>query len=151
MVSAAEPSTSVQFFGLHGFSLMTQHRLTLSLLAPEFAVVRLSPDAAVPNWAHTGAFSSITRTAEELSIVCEAASVPSDAKHATGWRALKFHGPFAFSETGVLASVVAPLAAAGVSVFAISTYDTDYLLLRDAETTRALSILRDAGHTILLP
>lgn len=127
---------------------MKSHRLNLSLLAPEFAIIRLPPDAPVPAWADGGSFCSITRTAEELSVVCEAALVPQAAKHTPGWRALKFHGPFDFSETGVLASVVAPLAAAGISVFVISTYDTDYLLLRQGEFARALSILRDAGHTV---
>lgn len=130
---------------------MKSRRLQLSLLAPGFAITRLPADTPVPAWADSGSFCSITRTADELSVVSEAALVPHDAKHTPGWRALKFHGPFDFNETGVLASVVAPLAAAAVSVFAISTYDTDYLMLQDAELTRALSILRDAGHTILLP
>ena len=127
---------------------VSPRQLQLSLLAPEFAITRLSADATIPDWAKGRTFCSITRTTDELSIVCEAVQVPSDVKRTAGWRALKFHGPFDFNETGVLASVVAPLAAAAISVFAVSTYDTDYLLLRDSELARALAILRDAGHTI---
>ncbi len=85
---------------------------------------------------------------DELSIVAETDAVPENLRGEINWRAIKAHGPFAFSETGVLASLVAPLAEAGISVFTISTFDTDYLLTRDANLQAGVAALRKAGHTI---
>lgn len=122
--------------------------LDLTLLDPILAVCRLEPGAAVPDWALRGAFTSITRTAEELSIVCEADAVPGDVRRETGFRALKVAGPLDFSLSGILAALAVPLADAGVSVFALSTFDTDYLLVREAQLETALRALRAAGHRI---
>lgn len=122
--------------------------LDLTLLDPPLAVCRLSPGATVPDWAAFGAFTSITRTAEEWSIVCEAGAVPADVRRETGFRALKVAGPLDFALTGILASLAVPLAEAGVSVFALSTFDTDYLLVREAQLECALRALRGAGHRI---
>jgi uncharacterized protein len=119
----------------------------LTVIPGIYAIAKLPPDAALPVWA-AGRFVSVTRTPHELSIVCEQGNVPSDMRIEGGWRALMVEGPLDFSLTGVLASLAAPLAAAGISVFAIATYDTDYVLVRARDLFRAVGVLRDAGHTV---
>ena len=116
--------------------------MELTSLPEPLAICRLAPTERVPSWAlelHES-FSSITRTREELSIVCPEEAVPPDVEAETGWRALVVPGPLPFEQTGVLAGIAAPLAAAGISIFAISTYDTDYVLVRELE--RALDVLQ---------
>jgi hypothetical protein len=108
----------------------------------------MDSQAAVPAWAASSVFSSITRTADELSIVCEEAGVPLDVKHDGGWRCLELAGPLDLSLTGVLASVLRPLAEAGVSIFAASTFDTDYVLVRAGQLEKAVAALRAAGHLV---
>jgi uncharacterized protein len=125
-----------------------QHRLTLRVLPQEFAVCRSGADAAVPQWASRGPVFSITRTADELSVVCESKYVPSSAKSERGWRCFKLEGPFPFAMTGVLASVLDPLAEARVSIFALSTYDTDYVMVKEKALAKAMKALRTAGHHI---
>jgi hypothetical protein len=120
----------------------------LSLLPETFAICRLAPDAVVPEWATQGRFFSVTRTSDELSVIAEKAFVPSRLRTDASWRVLKVHGPFDFSEVGVLAAMVAPLATAGVSVFTISTFDTDYLLVQCSQLRDALGALRNAAHTV---
>lgn len=95
-----------------------------------------------------GEFFSVTRTPAELSAVCDVAVVPSSVKAEGPWRALAVRGPLNFNMTGVLAALTAPLASAGISIFAISTFDTDYLLVRDRELDRAVRALREAGHNV---
>ena len=123
--------------------------LTLQLVAGDFAVCRLSPHEPVPAWAGSAVFSSVTRTADELSIVCPAAPVPANIKAERGWRLLKFSGPFDFSAVGILASVTAPLAHAGISLLALATFDTDYVLVPAARIDEAIRTLEAAGHTVL--
>ena len=123
--------------------------MTLDVLPAGYAVCRLDPDAAVPAWAHTGAFSSITRTQAELSIVCAENDVPPDVTAERGFRALTVRGPLDFGLVGVVASLSAAIAAAGVSLFVVSTYDTDYLLVRGAALERAVDALRGAGHAVV--
>lgn len=96
----------------------------------------------------TGSFVSTTRTAEELSIVCPQIQVPAVMKRKEGWRCLKVRGPLDFSLTGILASLTTPLAKAGISVFAISTYDTDYLLVKEENLEKAIEILVKKGHRV---
>lgn len=122
--------------------------LQLRLLAPEFAVCRLDQHAAIPGWATAGPFYAITRTGRELSIVCPAEQVPQEVHCQRGWRCLEVDGPLDFSLIGVLASLTAPLAQAGVSVFALSTYDTDYLLVQISNLDRAITALAAAGHMV---
>jgi uncharacterized protein len=122
--------------------------LELSLLSETFAICRLAPDAAVPEWATQGQFFSITRTIDELSVIAEMALVPQRLRTAVSWRVMKVHGPFEFAEVGVLASLVEPLAAASVSVFTISTFDTDYLLVQSSQLRDAVAGLRSAAHTV---
>jgi hypothetical protein len=126
-----------------------KHSITLDLLPGTFAVARFTADAPVPGWADRGTFVSITRTPDELSIVCEEAAVPDDVIAQRGFRCLKVHGPLDFGLTGILASIAVPLAQAGISIFAISTYDTDYILLPAGELEAAIKILSHAGHMIL--
>jgi enamine deaminase RidA (YjgF/YER057c/UK114 family) len=116
------------------------------VLPERLAVCRLEGAARVPSWAlelHE-AFTSITRTADELSIVCPEEAVPPDVRVEGGWRALKVPGPIPFEQIGVLAGLAAPLAAAGISIFALSTYDTDYVLVKEDDLQRALVAL-DGG------
>ncbi len=120
----------------------------LQLLAGEFAVCRLASEEPVPAWAGSAVFSSITRTADELSIVCPAVQVPAQVKCERGWRMLKLRGPLPFSATGILHSVLTPLAEARISVFTVSTFDTDYVLVQSAALTPACAALRAYGHTV---
>jgi uncharacterized protein len=121
--------------------------MRLSILPSPVTVCRLAPDAAVPDWAR-GAFLSVTRTADELSIVCDADAVPADVQAERDWRALKLEGPIPFAMTGVAAALLAPLARAQISIFLISTYDTDYLLLKSESLARAVDVLRGAAYEI---
>lgn len=123
-------------------------RFTLDVLPGEFAVCRLAADAPVPAWATGGPFVSVTRTADELSVVCPAAGVPTGARHEPGWRCLRLAGPIPFTEVGVLAALLAPLATAGVGVFAVSTFDTDYILVKAADLGRATDALRGADYAV---
>lgn len=125
--------------------------LRLTVIEESFAIVRLDPTAAVPEWATRSAFHSITRTPGELSIVCAEGEVPADVRAERGWRALEVAGPIPFATTGVLASLAGPLARAQVSLFAIATYDTDYVLVRSLDLERACSALDQAGHDVQRP
>lgn len=127
---------------------MSERSLALALLDGRFAVARLEPGAPIPEWASAGALSSVTRTRDELSIVCAAASVPGEVKAERDWRCLAVAGPLDFSEVGILAELTAALAEAGISLFALSTYDTDYLLVRAADLEGALAALRARGHAV---
>ena len=122
--------------------------LTLSVLPGEYAVCRLPADQAIPAWASAGELLSLTKTPDEFSVVCEAGRVLKGVPHAAGWAALKLHGPFDFALTGILAGVLNPLHTAGVGIFALSTFDTDYVLVQAAQLEQAVSALRGAGYTV---
>src|SRR3977135_2407439 len=117
----------------------SSRRFNLTVLPDSFALVRLAADAPVPSWATQGEFFAITRTRDELSIVCLATQVPTGVLAETGWRALKVKGPVALSEIGVLASLATSLANADVSLFALSTFDTDYLLVSEKQLDAAIA------------
>ncbi len=123
--------------------------LRLSLLTGHMSVCRLEPTTKVPDWAISGGSFSVTRTDDELSVVCPDELVPEDVRSEGGWRALKLEGPFEFSEVGVLASVAAPLAEAEVGIFAVSTFDTDYVLVKGEQLRPAVAALRGRGHEVL--
>jgi hypothetical protein len=123
--------------------------LSLQLLPGNLAVCRLEPDGPVPDWATQGPFHSVTRTADELSVVCAESAVPEHVKAERGWRILRVEGPLHFALTGVLARLTTPLAETGVSIFALSTYDTDYLLVRDRDVSAAVAALRAEGHCLV--
>jgi hypothetical protein len=120
----------------------------LSVFPDVFAVCRLPPAAPLPNWAHAESFVSITRTPDELSIVCPQSHVPDGIQAEPDWRCLKVEGPFDLALTGVLASLVGPLATAGISMFTVATYDTDYVLVKNQDIVRALEVLEQAGHQV---
>ena len=122
--------------------------LTLTFLGERLAIARFAPSAPLPSWLPASGFTSVTRTADELSIVCAETSVPQDATAERGWRAFRVEGPLDFALTGILASVVAPLAEARIPVFAIATYDTDYVLVREARVAEAAIALRAAGFQV---
>ncbi len=127
--------------------MSTPAALTLELLPGPLAVCRLDAEAAVPAWA-AGAVTSVTRTPAELSVVCAEEAVPLDIKAERGFRCLAVVGRLDFSLPGVIASLSAPLAAARVSIFVVSTFDTDLLLVRATQLPQAVAALRDAGHTL---
>jgi uncharacterized protein len=125
------------------------HQLKVHQLPSTYAIVRLAPDAPVPDWAAKGNFTSITRSADELSIVCPTENLPSDVRSSHRWICLKLKGPFRFSLTGVLLSFIQPLSYSAIPIFAISTYDTDYVLVQEPDIERALDALHHAGHESL--
>jgi hypothetical protein len=127
---------------------MESRRLTLLVLAEKFAVCRFDKGAAVPPWVWAGSFSSVTQTMDEISIVCLQQQVPQELNVSRDWRCLKVAGPLDFSMIGVLSSLAMPLAEAGVSILAISTYETDYLLVKQDDLEKAIKSLSDSGHSI---
>jgi len=159
---------------------MTQ-TFALTLLPDRLAICRLPADAAIPPWAisalSAGGFGAVTRTRDELSVVCAQTHIPTAANAAAAnadaanadadcddgahdgasdaglrvdadWRALRVEGPFAFTEVGVLATLTTAVANANIGVFAISTFDTDYLLVKRADADAAIQALSVAGHRV---
>ena len=124
-------------------------KLTLLLLPDHLSVCQLSPDSPIPNWAEGINLLSVTRTTDELSIICESATVPENIVAEKGWRALKIQGPLDFSLVGILKSLTVILANAEISIFAISTYNTDYVLLKEHNLLKGKQTLCQAGYTIL--
>ncbi|MDA0179194.1 ACT domain-containing protein [Solirubrobacter phytolaccae] len=123
----------------------------MNVLEGTYSICRLPPSDRVPSWAlelHEG-LMSITRTPDELSIVCPEEAVPPDVTVEEGWKALQVPGPIPFSETGVLARIATPLAAAGISIFAVSTYDTDYVLVKAPDLEAALAALQSLGRRLI--
>ncbi len=130
---------------------MDKDRLTLTILPDRLAVCRLPPGTPIPDWATRGRLYSVTRTADELSVVCNEANVPAGVRCVPGLRALKLEGPLDLSMIGILASLTVPLARADISIFAVSTYDTDYLLVTDENLEKAAIVLSESGHEIEAP
>jgi hypothetical protein len=116
----------------------------LRLLSGELAILRLPPDAAIPSWLSfsSAPLVSVTHTAQELSIICPVGAVPAAVPCEPGWRAFTVEGKLEFSAVGVLAAILNPLAEAGISILSISTYDTDYVLVRTAILEAAMAALR---------
>jgi hypothetical protein len=126
-------------------------QLTLDLWPAEYAVYRMPPDAQVPVHlfqAAEPALVSVTRTGAETSIVCPAELAGGGSHVERGWRALTVRGPLEFTLTGIMAALSGALAAAGVTLFALSTYDTDHVLVKQSDLQRAISALREAGHAV---
>jgi hypothetical protein len=132
--------------------MTTAHHLELMLLPYRYAIFRLSPHEKPsfvwPKLTDGAGFVSLTHTQEELSGVCEESSLPATVAAQRGRRLFRVKGPLEFSLTGILASLSGPLAEAGVSIFSISTYDTDYLLLAERDLERGIAALEQAGHTV---
>jgi hypothetical protein len=126
-----------------------RHRLKFRRLTTSaYAIVRLASDQSVPGWASRGEFTSITRTPDELSIVCPIENLPADLS-SDRWICLKLQGPFPLSLTGVLLSFIQPLSSNGIPIFVIATYDTDYVLIKEESAPAALATLQAAGHELL--
>jgi hypothetical protein len=125
---------------------LPRHQLKFRQLAGIYTIVRLTSDAVVPDWAMAGEFISITRTSDELSIVCPADNLPHDVHSPHHWVCLKLEGPFPFSLTGVLLSFIEPLSNNGIPIFAISTFDTDYVLVQEEHTGAVMERLSESGH-----
>jgi len=125
---------------------MRPRPLVLRLLPGTYAISRLDASAAIPSWADGDGFVSISRTAAELSIIGLAGRVPSGVRSEGGWRALELAGPFPFEAVGIAAAVLHPLAAGGIGVLLVSTFDTDVLLVKAAHLERARDLLGTAGH-----
>lgn len=126
---------------------LQEPRYLLELLPIRAAVVRLAPSEALPYWA-SGEFVSITRTVDELSIVCPENCVPDGTAAECGWSCLRVAGPLDFEQVGVIASLAEPLREAGIPIFVVSTYDTDYLLIKASRLEKSVAALRDAGHEV---
>jgi hypothetical protein len=127
---------------------VTNIYLTLSILDGAFAICRLDASEPLPEWALASDFFSITRARDEISIVCKQDNVPEGIRYERDWRCFRVEGPLDFSLTGILNSLTSPLASAGVSIFAISTFDTDYLLVKERDFERAVENLVAAGHIV---
>lgn len=128
---------------------MSGPHLTLHLRTGRYAVSQLPPDANIPQWAVSArGLVSVTRREGELSVVCIEAAVPENIKSQGGWRLMELEGPFEFSLTGILLSVLRPLAEAGVGIFALSTYDTDVVLVQEHDVEKAIESLLSAGHRV---
>ena len=125
-----------------------RHQLKFRLLPGPYAIVRLAPNAPVLDWALKGDFTSVTRTLDELSIVCATENLPADVQSPHRWICLKLEGPFPFSQTGVLLSFIEPLSTKGIPIFAISTYDTDYVLIQEEFAGASLNALQEAGQEL---
>lgn len=122
--------------------------MKLCLLDAEYCVARLDPLSATPEWVEGPGVSSITRTQDELSVICPAHRVPDDVRQQAGWRGLRVAGTLDFSQLGVLSSLIGPLSENGIGLLALSTFDTDYLFVRQVDLDAACDLLRRAGHSI---
>ena len=127
-----------------------RHRLKFRRLPGPYAIVRLASDSPIPIWATKGEFNSITRTTDELSLVCPTENLPPEVHSPHRWICLKLEGPFPFSMTGVLLSFIEPLSTNGIPIFAVSTYDTDYVLIQEEWAGAAIAGLQHAGHELWL-
>ena len=127
---------------------MNTPSLTLALRPERYAVAQLPAGAALPEWWPTHGMRHAGWTDDELSLICEETHVPDDVRCQRGWRMFKLQGPFDFALTGILKAVLDPLAAAGVGIFAISTFDTDYVLVQEPQLDLTLRALRGHGHHV---
>ena len=124
-------------------------QLTLQLLEGTYGVCRLAPTEPLPPWGSLDPFYSVTRTQDELSIVCLESSIPKDIVTESPWRILKVVGPLDFSLVGILSKLSTLMANAHISIFAISTYDTDYLLIKESNIEKAIHVLQDEGYGVI--
>lgn len=125
-----------------------QPSVTLEQLPGDYAVARLGRGEQVPAWADGEGFVSISRSDEELSVVCRSDRMPASVRDDSGWTCIKFRGPFAFDETGIALAVIRPLSEADIGIFLVSTFDTDYLLIKSGNVARARELLVQAGHSL---
>ncbi|OGO38538.1 MAG: hypothetical protein A2W35_15990 [Chloroflexi bacterium RBG_16_57_11] len=129
--------------------MTTQTDLPLMILPERLAVCRLPAEAASPDWARPGVLLAQVRTTDELSIVCNERYVPPEVRAERGWRAIQVQGPLEFSMVGVLAAMAVPLAQVGISIFVLSTFDTDFVLVKEDALDRAVNALTQAGFLVI--
>lgn len=127
---------------------INERKIHMQQLPDRYAVSRLDSKSMIPSWADGEGFVSITRTSDELSVVCLESRVPEEVRSDRGWVCLKLIGPFAFDEYGIVASVIAPVSAAEMGVFVVSTFDGDHLLVKSEDYQKAKQIMTDIGHII---
>lgn len=127
---------------------MTSH-VRMQLLDGDYGVARLDPSEPIPAWAEGPGFVSISRGDDELSVVCLESRIPDGVRDDRGWACLKLLGPFAFDETGIVLSVIAPLSGNGIGIFVVSTFDGDHVLVKREDLDVARRLLTDAGHTLV--
>lgn len=120
--------------------------ISIQILHGDYAIAQLGADAVIPSWCDGEGFVSINRTGDELSIVCLQSRIPHEVKADRNWRCFRFVGPFAFDDTGIALSVVRPLSEGGIGIFLVSTFNTDYLLLKAHRAEEAKRLLQLAGH-----
>jgi hypothetical protein len=123
-------------------------KLTLIILRETFAICRLGKDAPIPDWVFQGNLYSVTRTKDELSIVCPLINVPKGIVSNQGWSCLKVKGPLDLSLTGIISSIASTLERENISLFSISTYDTDYIMVNEKNLEKAIFALTEAGQQI---
>ena len=121
--------------------------MNLKLIDGNYSVCRLEPNDSIPEWAYQGSFYSISKSNEELSILCETKFIPNYIKSENNWNLIKVEGPLDFSLTGILSSLIQPLATEKISIFTVSTFDTDYLLVKIDKLQQTISILKQSGFT----
>jgi hypothetical protein len=122
-----------------------KQKITLNILNGLYAICRLQSEQDIPVFAMAGEFYSISHTADELSIICPQENIPAGVRCDLGWRVLKLEGPFEFTEIGILEKILDPLANAGISILAVSTFDTDYVLVKTNQLPAARGVLEAAG------
>ena len=127
---------------------MKQRQFQLSLLKDKYGICTLPNTAPIPDWALTQSLASITRTEKELTIVCRLEILPSQYQSDLNWRCFKIDGSFDLNQIGVISSISSPLADAGISIYVISTYDTDYFLIQEQNLEKTISVLSNSGHYI---
>jgi len=145
-VSPGVIRTAIRREGASTAAVPPAAKLRFRVSETELAIAKLDPGAAIPSWATGPGFVSVTRTAHELSIVCDASLLPEGVVHERGWAMLELDGPFPFELTGILSSFIVPLAAARIGIFAMSTFDTDFVLVKRESLHAALKALAGAGH-----
>ena len=128
---------------------MSEKILTMKLLKEKYGVCRLSKDELIPEWVKGSDFYSITKTYDELSIVCSEDCIPSNIKCENDWRILKVEGPLDFSLIGILSSISSILAQNKISIFAVSTYDTDYILVKNNDLDKAIESLIKERYEVI--
>ncbi|MBU3169930.1 ACT domain-containing protein [Clostridium estertheticum] len=128
---------------------MSEKILTMKLLNEKFSVCRLNKNEQIPEWVKNSSFYSISKTSDELSIVCSQDIIPSNIKCEKDWRILKVEGPLDFSLIGIISSISTILALKRISIFAVSTYDTDYILVKNKDIDNAILALSNERYEII--
>lgn len=123
-------------------------KLILQVVVPEYAITRLNAGSTMPEWVSGPGFWEVSNSKEEMTLVCRSDRVPSNIKSSGGWKCVRVEQRFTFEEPGVLASVLLPLANAGVSIFTSSTFSTDYIFVAGGDLHKAVDALRGHGHEV---